>query len=384
MNDLTSLSLSVLLLTTFHHAVPASSAVVHDWVLGGPFTLEYPKALRKIGLFYDGNTPLFPDPGNPNQLIWFFPGRRNYRAVIKSTTFDDINSKGVFWQPDQEVYPFLPGGKGEPLGDLNRGDNKGGWLNSIFPQGGQKLLAIFHAEDNYFKNAPVAPNNVAWMSVMVAHSFDAGMTWDVANRRQVLTARADKPADPRFGGVMAHGAFYDDMSGFYFVYFREDGKFCMARSSTPSVVDSWKKYLNGEFTEPGLQGDASPVPGFERGDWLDPAVVYCEFLGKYLMLVIKGKGSASGNSLYCSTSDNLTSWSQPRLLIESEGSEWIRYPTLIAWTKSKGTTNLRMDREGFITYKWSKVRGDEGQDEKARRCVKFSLVERTGGRARSE
>lgn len=38
-----------------------------------------------------------------------------------------------------------------------------------------------------------------------------------------------------------------------------------------------------EVCEPELRGEASAVPGFESGDWLDPAVVYCECPGRHLM-----------------------------------------------------------------------------------------------------
>jgi hypothetical protein len=359
---------ATLYLTLLGVCLSAFAEAPFSWELGEPFEITNPDVQGKKGMFYDAYTPVFPDPENGDQLIWFYAGRRNYRAVIKSTTFDDINSKKVIWQPSGEVYPFEPGGKGKPVGAENKGDNKGGWVNGIFPQGGGELLGIYHAEDNYFENEPVAKNNVAWMSVMVMKSHDAGMSWDVKNRAQIITAHKPKPKEPSFGGASAHGSYYDEKSRYCYVYFRDNGAFSMARSKTPEQVDSWKKYYKGGFNEPGLGGNVSRVPGFETGSWKDPAIVFSEHLGKYLMFVVK---SGDGVDVHVSTSGDLVHWSEPKPLLDAPRDAWIRYPTIIAFTKSRGTTNLRMEKEAWLTYKLG-VKKD-GKAQKARMCTKFSI-----------
>ncbi len=318
--------------------------------LDAPFTV--PNTTPATTRFYDAITPIMPNPDNPRQLLWFWAGRHNYRIIVDDDNVDDILNTSYTAVPKTEVFPFYP----PMLNGQNIGDNKGGWLNFIYriPDGAPvhsgRMVAIYHAEDNDFVNGP--DGNTAWMGVMRAYSDDEGISWNVSKREQIISAHAPKPDTAAYGGCAQHGVFYDATSGYYYCYYREGRIIGVARSSDiMASAGTWTKYYNGSWSEPGLRGRSSVVPGLKGFNGGDPSVTYSEYLQCYVMILKSGGGSGP-SSLYITTSQDLLNWEAPKVLLKNQSGEVYRYPTIIGSTASLGTTNMRMDETCWLSYQY--------------------------------
>ena len=117
---------------------------------------------------------------------------------------------------------------------------------------------------------------------------------------------------------------------------------------------TWKKYYNGEFTEPGLGGNETPVPGLSPG--ANPSVHWNTHLENWVMV-----WHSWGNSgrINLSVSADGINWSTPQIIVESEigGRAW--YPTIIGISDVEAGQNARIYYADFspnITYRLFKAR----------------------------
>jgi hypothetical protein len=111
-------------------------------------------------------------------------------------------------------------------------------------------------------------------------------------------------------------------------YYQEQ-QISMAVSNDPKgAPGTWKKYYNGDFTEDGLGGMQSPLPGLENYPGGNPSVHWNTYLKKWVMV---WHGWAP-TKIYVSVSANGINWDTPQAIVSSSiaGRAW--YPTIIGGT----------------------------------------------------
>lgn len=103
---------------------------------------------------------------------------------------------------------------------------------------------------------------------------------------------------------------------------------------------SWRKWYKGGFTEPGLGGRATPILSLAHHSGGNPSVLWNTFRGRWVMVWHRWAGD-----ILISTSENLTDWSPPKLLLgKSSNAGKVWYPTLI------GESDLVGGRSGSLLY----------------------------------
>jgi hypothetical protein len=119
---------------------------------------------------------------------------------------------------------------------------------------------------------------------------------------------------------------------------------------------TWKKYYNGAFTEPGLGGLQTQVPGLTPG--ANPSVHWNTYLKKWVM-VWHAWGTTAQTRI--SFSDDGITWDTPQSIIVSEivtgGKAW--YPTIIGETDVKAGQIARIyyaDIEKNFAYRVFRTR----------------------------
>eukprot|EP01113_Clastostelium_recurvatum_P034886 TRINITY_DN4791_c0_g1_i1.p1 TRINITY_DN4791_c0_g1~~TRINITY_DN4791_c0_g1_i1.p1 ORF type:complete len:538 (-),score=80.63 TRINITY_DN4791_c0_g1_i1:42-1655(-) len=140
-----------------------------------------------------------------------------------------------------------------PKGSL---DECGAWLNSADVQGNQ-IAGWYHAECLCDYDVGQTHKSVAY-----AQSSDLGKTFVKVNypNNHVITGANFTAKETTGAGdhtVVTYGGYY-----YMFYYEYPDWKPTMARSkvSDGGRPNTWFKYFNGQFTEPGLGGRFTPVP----------------------------------------------------------------------------------------------------------------------------
>src|SRR5262249_54090611 len=138
-----------------------------------------------------------------------------------------------------------------------------------------------------------------YASVGLVESEDNGQTW--IRRGQII--KSAKPKEYKFfpdhavRGAGLPGAVIDHTGRYAFVYYSDlslqegrGAQVCMARADLndgPPLPDRWKKYYKGEFSEPGIGGNESPVLSvlaIDDANALYPHVTWSTFLKKYVMV----------------------------------------------------------------------------------------------------
>ena len=224
--------------------------------------------------------------------------------------------------------PRLVLGPGEP-GEF---DNGAAQVFAVV-RSNSKLYAFYQAEDS-----EGLPANTLfgvsgfYLSIGLAESNDDGYTW--AKKGQII--RCAKPKewaiDPHQGGrgVGLPGGLADASERHFYIYYTDlstpqggtGGQICVARCSLddgPPLPGNWKKYFQGDFTEPGLGGRETPIidlyaSGHTGARYARPT--YSKSLGKYVMVfnVNQAKEWADGlpaqnSGIYLALSDDLIKWS---------------------------------------------------------------------------
>ena len=113
-----------------------------------------------------------------------------------------------------------------------------------------------------------------------------------------------------------------------------------ASKSNPGV---WTKYYNGNFSEPGINGQITPVirKGGSNGNlWLGSTIANA-YIGKYVMI---HSDHNSQNALFIRTSVDLINWSSPQLLIPPPANWRYWYPTIL------GRDDNAMGQNGWLYF----------------------------------
>lgn len=256
----------------------------------------------------DGHISVIPDG---NEYIMFWAEFESHRSV-GTTQFVD----GQYaLQPSTAVF-------GE-RGNFDAYNNGGSWLMSVLPKPNNDFIGFYHAEYHWF---PRNSSGIAWKSIGVTHSNDKGKTWEAG--KQIITSATTKPASPTWGGTGDCCVVWDHINNRWLCYYQEQ-YISMAISYDPQgAPGTWKKYYYGDFTEDGLGGWQSPLPGLSTVPGGNPSVHWNTYLNKWVM-VWHGWSPAQ---IYISVSSNGINWDTPKSIIVSElgGRAW--YPTIIGIT----------------------------------------------------
>ena len=317
--------------------------------------LGEPKVLLghdQFGLKYFPDMPICPLSQKP---LTFLMAVTNSTYLISGS---DLNSL----HPVAEVLrPGRPGsfdGNYVGIGGIVVEENK------------RDVIALYHAEDQ--SGMPkIGYNNVPgfYASVGLATSKDGG--WSFQKLGPVLTSNQRK--NPK-GGHPAQGLADPTVCR------SSDGRYLMAYYSEHSRVDdrgvqiglarspisaggrpqTWKKYFEGSFDQPGLGGRETPVVSMQifHADAHCPSVVYVEPFRKYVMVfcclayadfVVK-KADRSG--FYLASSDDGIVWSEPSLIypvltVPIPGVEMAMHPSLFLTDQEQGTV------KGWLLYGYS-------------------------------
>lgn len=271
-------------------------------------------------------------PGVP--LNWCAPGADAHLAAYSPdgqhpVLREDDGTLAMFW-PGPDSYlargrTLFELGEAKPV--LRRGadddfDNGGAWLYSVLRRQNGGLLGFYHAEDHRFPDTPDS-GWIAYKSIARCVSGDGGETW--GERAQIVTAHEPKPRRARWSGLGDHSVVRDEERKRFVCFFQENGLLCVAESTDEEGrPGTWRKWFKGRFQEPGLGGRATPIPGLSRRPGGNPSLLWSASLKRWTMAWHGWDGN-----LWFSTSEDLTTWAAPRLLLARPPGGKVWYPTLI-------------------------------------------------------
>ena len=282
----------------------------------------------------DGHISVVPDG---DQYIMFWAEFESHRSIGSTQFVEDQ----IMLDPSNAVFGRR--------GNFDTYDNGGSWLMSVSREENDNFIGFYHAEDHWY---PREGNTIAWKSLGVTYSTDKGKTW--SEGEQIITSPNDKPAAPAWGGSGDCCVIWDHINNRWLCYYQENSMYMAISVDPKGAPGTWKKYYNGAFTEPGLGGNETPVPGLSPG--ANPSVHWNTHLEKWVM-VWHSWGNTGRINL--SVSADGISWSTPQIIVESEigGRAW--YPTIIGITDVEAGQNARIYYADFspnMTYRLFKAR----------------------------
>lgn len=283
-----------------------------------------PAGVPQYPWFPDGHITFIPDLTTGDyQMYW--AGSSSYRTTGTSmTTMND------------------PGPSVITKGASGSYDNGGVWLMSVFRQLGENMIGFYHAEDHEFPPYD-NPGHIAWKSSAVCTSSDNGVTWTKIG--QIITSATPKPRKPTWGGGGDHCVVYDDVNARWVCYYSEHNLRMAVSYDPDGAPGTWYKYYNGNFTQPGLGGQCSPIPVLQDRAGANPSVHYNTYLNKWVM--VWHSWSSSEGSIWLSTSTDMINWDTPISIVSANVNEKIWYPTII------GSTDTEAGQEAWLCYDYA-------------------------------
>jgi len=196
---------------------------------------------------------------------------------------------------------------------------------SVFRHDGDHLIGFYHGEDH---NWPGYSNTggIAWKSIAYCSSTNNGITWTKGG--QILTSPTVKPASPTWGGSGDACVVYDAKNARWVAFYQEHYIYTAISTNAIPLPGTWRKYYNGAYTQPGLGGLQTPVPGLTAYPGANPSVHFNTHLKKWVMVWHRWNDSG----LWLATSDDLLNWQTPRNVVSASSPERKWYPTIIGRT----------------------------------------------------
>lgn len=258
-----------------------------------------------------------------------------------------------------------------PTGKATDFDNGDTGISQVIRAGG-RLFAIYHAEDHHGMPKMQNGDPGFYAGVGLVESEDNGQTW--IRRGQIIKSFKPKEwmayPDHSVRGAGLPGAVNDPTGRYAFVFYTDmslqenrGAQICMARADLnegPPLPGRWKKYYKGEFSEPGISGNETPVLSVLAMDEASaqyPHVTWSEYLKKYVMVfnVNNWKEAVGGkppviSGIYWATSADAIHWSEPVKLLadyayQMNGKSMSTEPTVIF--------DDREGRMGWLVYEYS-------------------------------
>lgn len=302
--------------SSFLHTLPAlffmlSRALSLSVQLGPEKILAYPSP----GPYQCPDAALSVQTDAAGQRLMFWSDGSTYRVV----------GSGLF--PNNAPSPLTPVLSSGVKGSY---DANGNWLLASFYVG-SKLVAFTHVENHGFD----CPGSYAeWNAGAVLSSFDDGITW----HRDGLAIHDAQPCVPTFGG-----------SGYSSVLPRRDGPGFIAwggctafrTDDAQGAPGTWKRYLGGSFSSPGINGSSTCLPGMPANACC-PIVSFNTYVGQYIAIISTW---GSNNTFLIATSPDGIAWSSPEVLLE------VPHPRAIAYGQLIGDSNSSVSgRSATLLY----------------------------------
>lgn len=224
-----------------------------------------------------------------NQVVAFTSNRFSYEYLGNSL-------ETIPWHKPPHVAPTLlnpilfPGASGF--------DVSGAWLVSVYKLTDNHWIGWYHGE----RDDPTNGGGTHWYTAFT-ESFDGGKTWQKPNWPNNIVLSADSqyasiPKKDHFSGakVLQIGDY------FYMLSLGTDWNWYLARSKVSGMgkPGTWYKYYNGNFSEPGIRGHATPIQN------ADDSFTYNSYLNEYLTVSLKG--GITGYHLKIASPNDLTTW----------------------------------------------------------------------------
>lgn len=264
-------------------------------------------------------------------------------------------------------------------GDQGEFDNGYAGISGVYAyknkSGANALYAFYHAEDQEGMPSLNAGIPGFYASIGSAVSKDNGKTWKKSG--QIITSHYPKSytAYPDQGdkGVGTPSFVVSKNGSYLYAYYNEHSyinnrgvQICLARSpinAGPPVPGTWSKYYNGDFQEPGIGGDETPVFSAKNigknsdGNAFQAHVVFSEKLNLYVMIVnlhfwkeYDKEHHRDLSGMYIAFSQDGIKWSSPSKIIDDNSVAY--YGESLSWQGSiifdDGSTN-----SGWLVYGYS-------------------------------
>ncbi|MES2460042.1 MAG: hypothetical protein V4671_05620 [Armatimonadota bacterium] len=322
--------------------------------LGKPQTLLAAGSAHGLGLAYFPDMPLIALKTVPFLRLIVVAGVSSY--ILEGSDLHHLS------HPRKVLSPGNPGSY----------DNGYAGLAGVIPDSkGKKgnLYALYHAEDH--EGMPPIPGGIPgfYASVAAASSTDEGRSWHKIG--PVITSVRPK-AWTAFNGQADRGVgepclTVDRTEKFLYAYYTDHSRIagrgvqiCLARAPLPVRARGWRKYYNGQFSEPGLGGRDTPVMSVRHlndSDALMPSVHYSKALHCYVMLFNvncwkehRDSAEPKLSGVYVSYSEDATVWQEPQRLLADNATAWIGHS--VTWHPSivwdPGST-----QSGWLVYGYS-------------------------------
>lgn len=303
------------------------------WVCHSPGQNFFFSLGNRDALENKADVPVFPWFPDGHISVLAEPDQDEY--VMYWSEFENYRTHGEFPYPEYQ-HTLSPGEPvfGGVLG-IESWDNGGSWLMSVYRQDNDNHLGFYHAEDHWV--VATNPEGIAWKSIARTTSNDNGITWSPGE--QIITSAAAKPVNPTWGGTGDNCVIWDPNNNRWLCYYQEHWLMMAVSYDLEGKPGTWFKYFNGEFNQPGLGGNNSPIPGLQSVPGGNPSVHYNSYLEKFVMVW----HSWVSTSIYISTSPNGTDWEQPTLLEPKAGAgrrAW--YPTIIGQSDTEAGRVARL------------------------------------------
>jgi hypothetical protein len=311
-----------LIITLLYLGLP-SKAFSQCW----DFTLGDAVSTIDQNMFPASDRDYFPD-GNINVLQI---GSTHYAFWSMYQNYRTQNTSPLLQDHEYQLNPTTPvfGGR-EPDNGVSNGFNDGGmWLVGVRALNNGDLVGFFHAESHWY---PRTTNGwFAYKSLGVAYSSDNGQTWGTP--QLILKHVNNKPSTPQWSGLGDACVIYNHLNNKYYCYYTPvsgSTALSMASSSDPfGTPGSWQKWNNGSFSQPGISGLESALPGLSQKPGANPSVHWNTYLNKFIMV-----WHGWDEKLYISASDDGEVWDDARLLLDEGSKTW--YPVVIGTDSVNG------------------------------------------------
>lgn len=303
------------------------------------------------GYFPDGNINVL-ELGSSYYTFWAM--YKNYRSISNSPLLQ--NQIGQL-NPTTAVF----GGR-QPDNGLSNGFNDGGmWLIGVRELDDGRLVGFFHAESHWYPRSTQGWQ--AYKSIGVAYSNDKGLTWGTPEL--ILKQSSNKPASPEWSGLGDGCVIYNHLNNKYYCYYTPVSgsvNLSMAVSSNPEAgPNSWTKWYNGSFSQPGIGGLDSPIAGLSSRPGANPSVHWNTYLNKFIMV-----WHGWNEKLYISASDDGEVWESPQILLDEGAKTW--YPVIVGTDSTKGGQTVTLyygnnfQADGRRTLSYRTITFNSGKD----------------------
>ena len=247
---------------------------------------------------------------------------------------------------------LLHQGRPDPSGPVlgngpnNSYDMNGNWMLAAFRLGGdasQLLVGFTHVENHQFN---CTGGHAEWNAAAVVRSTDDGRSWS----REGLAVGDPQPCKPTFGGSgyasvlrqpapapatgdpnhgRVPGGARGVRGGAAIVWRGWGGCHGYASADPAGAAGTWKRFYEGGFTEPGVGGRETCLPGL--GPNVEAPIVHWNtYLRRYVMTTNHwGKGAEA----WAYTSTDGVVWGPPTLLLNAS-NHTASYPQVIGAASS--------------------------------------------------